>query len=145
MRIRAPHLCVLVLLLTAPALVHAQLGGLLKKKAAEALKAKPTPPAPKPAPSPAPNPAPDSAPATASKSEPKAPASPLDISESDLTDKANQVMRELFPERGDWERLPFIRQSAVAAAKALDEPARLAFVEKVSGAFKTLVMSDSFA
>jgi hypothetical protein len=142
MRIRAPHLCVLVLLLTAPALVHAQLGGLLKKKAGEALKGKPIPPAPKPAP----NPAPNSAPATASKSEPKAPESPLDISESDLTDKANQVMRELFPERGgDWERLPYIRQNAVAAAKALDEPARLAFVEKVGGAFKTLVMSDTFA
>ena len=50
MRIRAPYLCVLVVLLTAPALVHAQLGGLLKKKTAEALKAKPTPPAPKPGP-----------------------------------------------------------------------------------------------
>ena len=33
----------------------------------------------------------------------------------------------------------------VAAAKALDEPARLAFVEKVGGAFKTLVMSETFA
>ena len=159
MRIRAPHLCVLVLLLTAPALVHAQFGGLIKKKAAEALKGKPTPPAPAPAPTPAPGtaskgepvaPAAGStseptAPAPASKSEPKAPASPLDISESDLTDKANQVMRELFPESGDWERLPYIRQSVVAAAKALDEPARLAFVEKVGGAFKTLVMSDAFA
>jgi len=145
------------LLLTAPALVHAQLGGLLKKKAAEALKAKPTPPAPAPAPTPAPGTASKGEPvapaagstseptAPASKSEPKAPASPLDISESDLTDKANQVMRELFPESGDWERLPYIRQSVVAAAKALDEPARLAFVEKVGGAFKTLVMSDAFA
>ena len=155
MRIRAPHLCVLVVLLTAPALVHAQFGGLLKKKAAEALKAKPTPPAPTPAPGTASKGEPTApaagstseptAPATAAKSEPKAPASPLDISESDLTDKANQVMRDLFPEGGDWERLPYIRQSAVAAAKALDEPARLAFLEKVGGAFKTLVMSDTFA
>ena len=57
-------------------------------------------------------------------------------------------MRDLFPDPergGDWERLPYIRQAAVAAAKALDEPARLAFVEKVGGAFKTLVMSDAFA
>ena len=155
MRIRAPHVYVLVLLLTAPALVHAQFGGLLKKKAAEAVKGKPTPPAPKPGPattsageSKAPGAASTSepsAPAASSKSEPKAPVSPLDISESDLRDKANQVMRDLFPEGGDWDRLPFIRQSAVAAAKALDEPARLAFVEKVGGAFKTLVMSDTFA
>jgi hypothetical protein len=158
MRIRAPHLCVLVLLLTAPALVHAQLGGLLKKKAAEALKAKPTPPAPKPGPATvstsdpkAPAAASTSepkAPAAASTSEPKAPASPLDISESDLTDRANQVMRDLYPDPdagGDWDRLPYLRQATVAAAKALDEPARLAFVEKVGGAFKTLVMSDTFA
>ena len=65
-----------------------------------------------------------------------------------MTDKINQVMRDLFPDPergGDWERLPYIRQAAVAAAKALDEPARLAFVEKVGGAFKTLVMSDTYA
>ena len=145
MRIRAPHLCVLVLLLTAPALVHAQLGGLLKKKAAEALKGKPTPPAPKPGPGTVSTSEPN-APAAAAKSEPKAPASPLEISESDLTDKANQVVRELFPpSNGDWERLPYIGGSVVAAAKALDEQARLAFVEKVGAAFKTLVMSDTFA
>jgi hypothetical protein len=143
MRIRAPHLCVLVLLLTAPALVHAQFGGLLKKKAAEALKAKPTPPAPKPGPATVSTSEP-TAPATASKGEPKAPAStsepkapesPLDISVSDLTDKANQVMRDLFPDPdrgGDWERLPYIGGRVVAAAKALDEPARLALVGKVS-------------
>jgi hypothetical protein len=143
-------------LLTAPALVHAQFGGLLKKKAAEALKGKPTPPAPKPGPGTtstsdpnAPGAAATSdpkAPATASKSEPKAPASPLDISESDLTRKANQVLRELFPQSGgDWDELPFIGRNVVAAAKALDEQARVAFVEKVGGAFKTLVMSDAFA
>jgi hypothetical protein len=145
MRIRAPHLCVLVSLLMAPALVHAQLGGLLKKKAGEALKGKPTPPAPKPGPATVSTSDPK-APATASKGEPKAPASPLDISESDLTGKANQVLRELFPPRGgDWDALPFIGRNVVAAAKALDEPARLAFVEKVGGAFKTLVMSETFA
>ena len=124
------------MLLTAPALVHAQFGGLLKKKAAEALKGKPTPPAPK------------TGPATVSTSEPKAPTSPLDISESDSTDKANQVMRELFPDPergGEWDRLPYIGGAVVAAAKALDEPARLAFVEKMGGALKTLVMSDAFA
>ena len=149
MRIRAPRLGVLVLVLMAPALVHAQLGGLLKKKAAEALKAKPTPPAPTPAPTPAPATASSSdpkAPAAASKSEPKAPASPLDITESDLTSKANQVLRELFPEGGgDWDELPYIGRNVVAAAKALDESARMAFVEKVGAAFKTLVMSDTFA
>ena len=158
MKIRAPHVCVLVLSLMAPALVHAQFGGLLKKKAAEALKAKPTPPAPKPGPGTtatsdpnAPAAAATSDPkaaATASKSEPKTPASPLDISESDLTSKANQVLRELFPDPdrgGDWEQLPYIGRSVVVAARALDEQARLAFVEKVGGAFKTLVMSDTFA
>jgi hypothetical protein len=153
MRIRAPHVCVLVVLLMAPALAHAQLGGLLKKKAAEAVKGKPTPPAPAPAPAPAPKPGPATtsasdpkAPVTASKSEPKAPSSPLDISESDLANKANQVLRELFPpSNGDWERLPYVGGSVVAAAKALDESARLAFVEKVGGAFKALVMSDAFA
>jgi hypothetical protein len=41
--------------------------------------------------------------------------------------------------------LPYVRGAVIAAAKALDEPARLAFVEKVGGAFKTLVMSDTFA
>jgi hypothetical protein len=158
MKLRAPHVYVLVLSLMAPALVHAQFGGLLKKKAAEALKGKPVPPAPKPGPATvstsdpkAPAAASTSdpkAPATASASEPKAPVSPLDISESDLTDRANQVMRDLFPDPergGDWDRLPYLRQATVAAAKALDEPARLGFVEKVGGAFKTLVMSDAFA
>jgi len=158
MRIRAPHVCVLVLLLTAPALVHAQFGGLIKKKAAEALKGKPVPPAPKPGPATVSTSEPKApaagatgeptAPAPASKSEPKAPESPLDISVSDLTDRANQVMRDLFPDPdrgGDWERLPYIGGRVVAAAKMLDEPARLAFVEKVGGAFKALVMSDTFA
>ena len=158
MRIRAPQVCVLVTLLMAPALVHAQFGGLIKKKAAEALKGKPTPPAPKPGPGTVSTSEPKApaagstgepaAPATASTSEPKAPASPLDISDSDLTNKANQVLRELFPDPergGDWDRLPYVRGAVIAAAKALDEPARLAFVEKVGGAFKTLVMSDTFA
>ena len=158
MKLRAPHVYVLVLSLMAPALVHAQFGGLIKKKAAEALKGKPVPPAPKPGPatvSTSDPKAPEAgattepkAPAAASTSEPKAPASPLDISESDLTDRANQVMRDLYPDPdagGDWDRLPYLRQATVAAAKALDEPARLAFVEKVGGAFKTLVMSDAYA
>ena len=156
MKLRAPHVCVLVLSLMAPALVHAQFGGLLKKKAAEALKGKPTPPAPKPGPGTVSTSDPK-APATtstgepttaaaASKSEPKAPASPLDITESDLTSKANQVLRELEPpSKGDWDRLPYIGGSVVAAAKALDEQARVAFVEKVGAAFKTIVMSDTFA
>jgi alpha-tubulin suppressor-like RCC1 family protein len=61
MKWRAPHACVLVLSLMAPALVHAQFGDLIKKKAAEALKGKPVPPAPKPGP------------ATVSTSDPKAP------------------------------------------------------------------------
>jgi hypothetical protein len=147
---------VIVSLLMTPALAHAQLGGLLKKKAAEALKGKPIPPAPKPGPATTSTSDPTApaagstsepkAPATASKSEPKAPTSPLDITESDLTSKANQVLRELFPPQdGDWDRLPYIGGSVVAAAKALDEPARLAFVEKVGAAFKALVMSDTFA
>ena len=145
MKFRAPHVCVLVLSLMAPALVHAQFGGLLKKKAAEALKGKPTPPAPKPGPATVSTSEPK-APAAAAESEPKPPASPLDISESDLANKANQVLRELFPpQNGDWDQLPYIGRNVVAAAKALDEPARLAFVEKVGAAFKTLVMSDTFA
>jgi hypothetical protein len=145
MKLRAPHVCVLVLSLMAPALVHAQFGGLLKKKAAEALKGKPAPPAPKPGPATTSTGEPTTA-AAVSKGEPKAPASPLDITESDLTSKANQVLRELdAPSNGDWDRLPYIGGSVVAAARALDEQARLAFVEKVGGAFKTLVMSETFA
>lgn len=156
MKWRAPHVYVLVLSLMAPALVHAQFGGLIKKKAAEAIKGKPVPPAPKPGPatvSTSDPKAPEAgatteskAPATALASEPKAPVSPLDTSELDLPRKANQVLRELFPlEDGDWDQLPYIGRSVVAAAKALDESARVAFVDKVGAAFKALVMSDAFA
>jgi microcompartment protein CcmK/EutM len=41
--------------------------------------------------------------------------------------------------------LPYIGGRVVAAAGALDEQARVAFVEKVGAAFKTVVMSDTFA
>jgi hypothetical protein len=141
MRLRAPYLFVLVVLLLAPVLVHAQLGGLLKKKAGEVVKGKPATPAPAPAPAAKTDPK-----APESKTDSKAPASPLEISESDLTSKAKQVMLELMPLRsGDWEGLPYIGRSVVVAARALDEQARLAFVDKVGGAFKALVMSDTFA
>jgi hypothetical protein len=156
MKLRAPHVCVLVFSLMAAAMVHAQFGGLLKKKAAEALKGKPAPPAPKPGPATTSTSDPNAAAAAAtgepttgaaaSRSEPKAPASPLDITESDLTSKANQVLREFEPpSNGDWDRLPYIGGSIVAAARALDEQARVAFVEKVGAAFKTIVMSSTFA
>ena len=102
MRLRAPHVCVLVLSLMAPALVHAQFGGLLKKKAAEALKGKPTPPAPKPGPATVSTSEPK-APAEASKSEPKTPASPLDISES-LRQVRLRFVREDHAERVGFAR-----------------------------------------
>ena len=72
-------------------------------------------------------------------------ASPLEISELNLADRAKQVFAELEMTKGDWAELPYIPNKAVAAAKALDEPARVAFVEKLGAAFKALVMSDTFA
>ena len=105
------------MLLLAPVLVHAQLGGLLKKKAGEVVTGKPASPAPAPAPAPAAKTdpkAPESkteSKAPAANTEAKAPASPLEISESDLTSKAKQVMLELVPhkeQRRHWEGLPYI-------------------------------------
>ncbi len=137
-------------LAAAPIVAHAQLRGLLKKKADEIIKGKPAPSEPAAAPD-APTPAepakPGAPPAPAARAEAKAPADPLDLSELNLQSKANQVLRGELRVRpsGDWEQLPYISSKTVAAARALDEPARIAFVENVGAAFKTLVTSDAFA
>ncbi len=147
-RIIVPFLALSILAM--PLGVHAQLRGLLKKKADEVLKGKPAPeeaakpstPAPSTPSSPG---APASAPAA--RVDPKPPADPLDISELDLPNAAQRTLRGdgFFPERGDWELLPYIARKTLTAARALDEPARVAFVDKVGAAFKSLVMSDAFA
>lgn len=141
---------VIVSFLAAPIGGHAQLRSLLKKKAADIIKGKPAAPAPvdegKKS-EPTPTPTPTSGATAPAKAEPKVQVSPLETSELNLPSKANQTLRGEMPVQssGDWEGLPYISQKTVAAAKALGEPARVAFVENVGAAFKTLVMSDTFA
>lgn len=71
---------------------------------------------------------------------------PLDIPELRLEDKANTLLRgtAMLPTHGDWGTLPSVPQKTVAAARALDEAGRTAFVQKAGAAFKALVMSDAF-
>lgn len=168
-------LVVAVSILSLPLRADAQLRGLLKKagadaltkKAGEKLAGKPAEPAPATTPAtggaPADSPG-TAAPATAApvavapaapvaaagapavRADAKPAASPLEISELNLADRAKQVFAELETTKaGDWTGLPYLPSKAVAAAKALDEPARLAFVEKLGAAFKALVMSDTFS
>lgn len=157
-------------ILSLPLRADAQLRGMLKRAGAEALAkkggeklaGKPAEPAPTTAPTAADAPAdppatsaptatsPAAAPATpasapAARADAKPAVSPLEISELNLADRAKQVFAELeMTPAGDWSSLPYIPGKAVAAAKALDEPARVAFVEKLGAAFKALVMSDTF-
>lgn len=107
MKSRVAFGLIIVSILAAPIGVHAQLRGLLKKKADEVLKGKPAP------------------------AEPAAPADPVDIDGLDLKMAADRSLRGdgLFPDRGDWEQLPYIARKTITAAKALDEPAALAFAQ----------------
>jgi len=154
-------LALATLMIGASTPVEAQLRGLIKKKAGEVLGKKPeTPatPAPAPAPDPASTPAPDPAaatpatvpPATSARSEARAaekPAvSPLDVSALPLRRAATEVLRNHGDARsnGDWNQLPYIPTAATSAAYALGDSARVALVETVGAALKTLVMSAPF-
>ena len=149
-------------MLVASSSVEAQLGGLLKKKAGEVLTKKPeaakpapppeTPPAAPaepaaatPSPASAATPAPAPAPARATPAEKKA-VSPLEESALPLRQSAREVPRDGGDPRanGDWSQLPYIPTAATAAAYALGESARVALVESVGAALKTLVMSPAF-
>ena len=153
--------CVLVLaIMTASAAADAQVGGLLRKKAAEVVGKKPEPAKPAPAPPPEPAPAPGTAapaPATTAAAPaatgtrettaaPKAAVSPLDMSALPLKASANQVLRDHVTERsnGDWDQLPYIPAAATAAAYGLNDSARATLVETVGSALKTLVMSAAY-
>lgn len=132
----------------APA--DAQLRGLIRKKAGEIVGGKKPEPAPaSPATADA-TPAPDvadPAPATpAAASGGRAAASPLETSELPVRQSSYQVLRGGINARdnGDWEQLPAIPPSAVAAAYGLGDAAKAALVDTVGAALKTLVMSPAF-
>src|SRR5436190_4050637 len=158
--------CVLALAtIVSSTAVHAQVGGLLRKKAGEVLgkkpePAKPAPPAPTPettTAAPAPTPATTAAPAAAapapaaSGTRAAAPAakpagSPLEVASLPVQGAANQVLRGRINERssGDWDQLPYIPPAATAAAYALSDSAQVALVETVGAALKTLVTSAAY-
>jgi hypothetical protein len=133
--------------------VEAQLGGLLKKKAREAIggKKEEPPPAPAAAPETEKPAAPASAPTRGSDAAGAGPAakkaaSPLEESELPVRQSANQVLRGDVRSRpnGDWEQLPYIPSAAVVAAHALGASAQVALVESVGTALKSMVMSGPF-
>jgi hypothetical protein len=153
--------CVLALAtLAASTPADAQVGGLLRKKAEEALGKKPEPAKPAPTPAPATETAPATPPPAASPTPapaatanrdaapaaPKKAGSALDVSELPLQAAANQVLRGRVNERpnGDWDQLPSIPAAATAAAYALNDSARATLVETVGAAVKTLVMSAAY-
>ena len=145
-------------MLAASTAVEAQLGGLLKKKAGEVLNKKPEPAKPAPAPETTPpaaaapvvppptaSAAPAAAPARVATAEKKT-VSPLEESALPVRQSANQVLRNGGEPRanGEWDQLPYIPVAATTAAYALGESARVALVETVGAALKTLVMSSTF-
>jgi len=158
MKIRISIACVVgVSLLVATTGLDAQVGGLLKKKAAEILKpkpteTKPTPTETKPAAEPAPAPttsgaatptpaAAAPAPVTAAKS-----SDPLDESNLNLTNNINRFVREEQPvPEGEWSQVPFFSGPTTVALKLLDNNGRVAFVGKTGPIIKALVQSDTFA
>lgn len=138
------------LLLVASTGVHAQLGGLLKKKAGDILKGKPAPTETKPAPEPTPTPSTETeAPATpdtpAPTPEPAASGDPLDVSNLALTSNVNRYVQEEDPvPEGEWSQMPFFGPATRAALRALDDAGRVAFIQKTGPAIKALVQSDTF-
>jgi hypothetical protein len=138
-------------LVVASTSVDAQLGGLLKKKAREAVEGKKDAPSPPPPPAATPE---TEKPATppaargdrAAAAPAKAAASPLEVSELPVRQSAEHVLRDGGESRanGDWDQLPRIPTAAVAAAYALGESARVALVDTVGTAVKTMVMSPTF-
>jgi hypothetical protein len=149
MKSRTVHgLAVAAVLCVASVGVDAQLGGLLKKKAAEVVKPKPAPAETKPAPGPATAGA--SAPATpapapGAKPEPAKSGDPLDISNLDLTNNVNRLVQEEEPvPEGEWDRMPYFGMATTAALRLLDDNGRVGFIEKTGPAIKAFVQSDTF-
>lgn len=146
---------VALLLFAATSGVDAQIGGLLKKKAGEVLKPKPTetkpaPPETKPATEPAPSTAPATtaapaatpAAAPAAAPAPAASTDPLDESNLNIERNVNHIIRS--PER-ETGRIPFFNPATVAAMKLLDNNGRVALVQKTAPTIKALVQSETFA
>jgi len=156
MKFRTVHgLAVAAVLCVASVGVDAQLGGLLKKKAAEVVKPKSAPAETKPAPAetkPAPGPATAGAsapatpaPAPAAKPEPAKSGDPLDISNLDLTSNVNRLVQEEEPvPEGEWNQMPYFGSATTAALRLLDDNGRVGFIEKTGPAIKAFVQSDTF-
>jgi hypothetical protein len=150
---------VAALLLVASTGVHAQLGGLLKKKAGELLKPKPAPTETKPAPAetePAPEPGsppPDAGAGTpttpaatpAARPEPVASGDPLDVSHLNLTSNVNRFVQDDQPvPEGEWNQMPYFGPATTSALRLLDDNGRVAFIQKTGPAVKAFVQSDTF-
>lgn len=141
---------VAAVLLVASSGVDAQLGGLIKKKAAEALKPKPAPTETKPIPKPPPSPAAASTPATpgastAAKPEAEKPGDPLDVSNLNLNGNVNRYVQEEQPvPEGEWNEMPYFGLATTTALRVLDDDGRVAFIEKTGPMIKAFVQSDAF-
>jgi hypothetical protein len=151
------RIALVLVMVVASISVHAQVGGLLRKKAGEVVGGKKTPPVPAPAtPAPTPETSGSSTPATPAGGAVTTPtntapaartaASPLEVSELPVRQSADQVLRgRVIPRgNGDWDQLPYIPRAAVAAAYALGESARVALVDTVGSAMKAMVTSPAF-
>jgi hypothetical protein len=143
---------VAAVLLVASSGVDAQLGGLIKKKAAEALKPKPAPTETKPIPKPPPAPAAAGAstPATpgastAAKPEAEKSGDPLDVSNLNLNGNVNRYVQEEQPvPEGEWNEMPYFGLATTTALRVLDDNGRVAFIEKTGPMIKAFVQSDAF-
>jgi hypothetical protein len=143
---------VAAVLLVASSGVDAQLGGLIKKKAAEVLKPKPAPAETKPIPKPPPATAAAGAstPATpgaspAVKPEAEKPGDPLDVSNLNLNNNVNRYVQEEQPvPEGEWNEMPYFGLATTTALRVLDDDGRVAFIEKTGPMIKAFVQSDAF-
>lgn len=143
---------ILALLVATSPGIHAQLGGLLKKKAGDILKGKPAPAEPAPAPATPADPAPPADPAApaapapkTSAADPAPPSDPLAVENLSLPNNVNSFVREETPvPEGEWSKVPFFGGATRAALLLLDDAGRVAFVEKTGPAIKAFVESDSF-
>lgn len=139
-------------LLIASSGVDAQLGGLIKKKAAEALKPKPAPTETKPVPKPPTTPAAAGAPtpatpagSPAAKPEAEKSGDPLDVSNLNLDNNVNRYVQEEQPvPEGEWDEMPYFGLATTTALRVLDDAGRVAFIEKTGPMIKAFVQSDAF-
>lgn len=142
------YVAVLLSLCLAPAALHAQFGGALRRKADELLKGKPAAPATPAAPAapPSPSSSGSSAPDRPQPSAPAKSADPLAMSSLELDAHANRLFRDGMERRNnDWAMLPYIGRQTVQAARNLDDAARVAFVQTVGTTFKAIVTSEAYA